>query len=148
VVAPWEVLSHMLACKTDGGTGGLGQMIVADFFQNHFEEHMERLRASLRHKLHTLTAALEEHFGSVAEFRAPRGGLFLWVKFPESVDTRKLVAPALKQGIAFNPGPDWSAEPEAARNYLRLCYALPSDQLLTEGIAKLAQVFRQETGIP
>jgi 2-aminoadipate transaminase len=148
VVAPWEVLSQMLACKTDGGTGALGQMIVADFFQNHFEEHMDRLRASMRHKLHALIAALEEHFGSAVEFKAPRGGMFLWVKFPEVVDTLKLAAPALKEGIAFNPGPDWSAEPEAASNYLRLCYALPSEQQIAEGIAKLAQVFHREAGIP
>jgi 2-aminoadipate transaminase len=148
VVAPWEVLSQMLACKTDGGTGALGQMIVADFFQNHYEEHMDRLRASMRHKLHALTAALEEHFGSAVEFKAPRGGMFLWVKFPEVGDTLKLVAPALKEGIVFNPGPEWSAEPEAASNYIRLCYALPSEQQIAEGIAKLAQVFHQEAGIP
>ena len=86
-VAPWEVLSRMLACKTDGGTGALGQLIVADFFQNHYEEHMDRLRASLREKLEAMTAALTTHFGSVVEFQAPRGGMFLWVKFPEGVDT-------------------------------------------------------------
>jgi len=74
--------------------------------------------------------------------------MFLWVKFPEGVDTMKLVTPALKEGIAFNPGPEWSTDPDAARHYLRLCYALPSEQQITEGIAKLAQVFHREAGIP
>jgi 2-aminoadipate transaminase len=148
VVAPWEVLSRLLACKTDSGTGALGQLIVADYFQNHYEEHMERLRASLRQKLDVLIAALQEHFGSAVEFRAPRGGMFLWVKFPAGVETMQLVAPALKEGIAFNPGPEWATDPDAARNYLRLCYALPSDQAITEGIAKLALVFHREIGIP
>lgn len=147
-VAPWEVLSRMLACKSDGGTGALGQLIVADFFQNHYEEHMERLRDSLRHKLDALVAALHRHFGSAVEFQAPRGGMFLWVKFPEGVDTMKVVAPALKEGVAFNPGPEWTTDPDAARNYLRLCYALPSDRQIDEGVAKLAQVFHREVGIP
>src|SRR5713101_7868857 len=57
VLAPWEVLSRMLACKTDSGTGALGELIVADFFQNHYEEHMQRLRASLRRKLEAMTVA-------------------------------------------------------------------------------------------
>ena len=35
-----------------------------------------------------------------------------------------------------------------ATNYLRLCYALPSEQHIAEGIAKLARVFHQEAGIP
>ena len=147
-VGPWEVLSRMLACKTDGGTGALGELIVADFFQNHYEAHMDRLRASMRRKLEAMTAALRTHFGSVVEFQAPRGGMFLWAKLPEGVDTRKLAAPALKEGIAFNPGPEWATDPDVARHYLRLCYALPSAQQITEGIARLAQVFHREAGIP
>ncbi|HEY7493700.1 MAG TPA: PLP-dependent aminotransferase family protein [Candidatus Tectomicrobia bacterium] len=148
VLAPWQVLSRLLACKTDSGTGALGQLIVADFFQNHYEEHMGRLRASLRSKLDTMIAALRTHFGSVVEFQAPRGGMFLWVKFPPEVDTLQLAAPALKEGVAFNPGPEWTTDPDMARNYLRLCYALPSAQQITEGIARLAQVFHREAGVP
>ena len=147
-LGPWEVLSRMLACKSDGGTGALSQLIVTDFFQNYYEEHMERLRASFRHKLEAMIAALNTHFGAVVEFQAPRGGMFLWVKFPAGVDTTKLAAPALKEGIAFNPGPEWTTDPDTARNYLRLCYALPTDQQIEEGIAKLARVFHQEIGIP
>ncbi len=148
VVAPWEVLSRMLACKSDSGTGALSQMIVADYFQNHYLEHLDTLRASLRRKLNALTAALDQHFGTSVEFKPPPGGIFLWVKFPDSVDTLKLAAPALAQGIAYNPGPDWSADPEAATHYLRLCYGLASEQNIAEGIAKLAQVFHQEAGVP
>lgn len=148
VLAPWQVLSRMLGCKSDSGTGALGQLIVADFFQNHYEEHMDRLRASLRDKLEAMIAALREHFGSSIEFQVPRGGMFLWIKFPDGIDTMKLVAPALKEGVAFNPGPEWTTDPETARSYLRLCYALPSAQQITEGIARLARVFRQEAGVP
>ena len=148
VVAPWQVLSRMLACKSDGGTGALGQMVVADFFQNHYEEHMDKLRASLKARLQTLTESLVEHFGSSVEFQAPRGGMFLWVKFPPQVDTLKLAGAALEAGIAYNPGPEWAVEPDAARNHLRLCYALPSEQLIRDGIAKLAEVFRREAGVP
>ena len=148
VVAPWEILSRMLACKNDSGTGALEQMIVADFFQNHYQEHMDTLRASMKRKLEVLIAALEANFGSTISFNPPPGGMFLWIKFPDGVDTKKVEGPALQQGIAFNAGPDWAADPEAARNYLRLCYALPSEQQIEEGVAKLAQVFRQELGIP
>jgi 2-aminoadipate transaminase len=148
VLAPWPVLSRMVACKNDGGTGALGQLIVADFFQNNYEAHMDRLRDSLRQKSETLMAALRTHFGSAVEFEVPRGGIFLWVKFPEHVDTMKVAAPALKEGIAFNPGSEWTTDPAAARNYLRLCFALPSDEHINEGIAKLARVFHQEVGIP
>ena len=148
VVAPWEILSQMLACKGDGGTGSLEQMIVGDYFQNNYEEHMDVLRSGLQRKLNILIASLREHFGPSVEFEPPRGGMFLWIKLPEGVDSRKLVEPALKEGIAFNPGPDWCAEPDRAANYIRLCYAFPSDDAIRQGVEKLAQVFHQEAGIP
>jgi 2-aminoadipate transaminase len=148
MVAPWEVLSRIAACKTDGGTGALSQMVVADYFQNHYEEHMDAIRAGMKHKLHVLLAALDTHFGSAVEYHVPPGGMFLWVKFPPGIDTKKVEAPAQAAGIAFNAGPDWAADPEAARNYLRLCYALPADRQIDEGIAKLAEVFNRTVGIP
>jgi len=86
------------------------------------------LRVSLCSKLEAMTAALTTHFGSAVEFQALHGGMFLWVKFPEGADTMKLVAPALKEGIAFNPGPAWATDPDAARNEdvsnLWICYPL------------------------
>ncbi len=148
ILAPWEVLSQMLACKSDGGTGALGQMVVADFFQNNYRAHLDQLCASLKHKLDTLVGALKTHFGDAITYDIPPGGIFLWVKFPEHVDTKKVEAAALAEGVAYNPGCEWAADPDAARNYLRLCFALASDELIEEGVAKLAQVFRQEAGVP
>ena len=71
----------------------------------------------------------------------------IWVRLPESVDSRDLVAPALREGIAFNPGPGWSADPDAA-GYIRLCFALPTDSEIREGIEKLADVFRAAGALP
>ena len=147
VVASWDVMSRLLSRKNDSGTGVMDQMIVGDYFTNHYEEHIEIVRASLRRKRDALIAALREHFGPTVEFEPPRGGMYLWVKLPSGVDSRKFVEPALAEGIVFNPGPDWSADPEAAANYIRLCYALPSEGDIWEGVEKLAQVFQLEPGV-
>ena len=76
-----------------------------------------------------------------------RGGMYLWVKLPPGVDSRDIAGPALAEGIAINPGPDWSADPDAAANYMRLCFALPAEEEIWEGVAKLADVFRAQ-GVP
>ncbi len=142
VVASWEVMSRLLSCKADAGTGVMDQMIVGEYFSNHYEDHIRDVRTGLRRKCEALTAALREHFGPSVEVSPPRGGMYLWVKLPSGVDSRDFVEPALREGIAFNPGPDWSADPEAAANYVRLCFALPSEAEIWEGVAKLAEVFR------
>ncbi len=148
LVAPWEMLGRLLACKGDGGTGALEQMVTADFFEGHYREHARRLAGTLQRKARALAAALDEYFGTAAEYVLPHGGMFLWIRLPAGVDTRALLEPARAAGIAFNEGPAWCADPEDAANYMRLCFALPSEARIREGVAKLAEVFQRETGIP
>ncbi|MGZ8210967.1 MAG: aminotransferase-like domain-containing protein [Burkholderiales bacterium] len=148
IVAPWEVMSRTLALKTDGGTGALEQMVLAEYCSAHFSRHVPALRRSLRSKLVTLMESLNEHFGPAAEFDDPEGGIFLWVKLPDGVDTAKLYQPALAAGVAINPGPEWSVNKTRARNRLRLCFASPSHEEIHQGVAALAEVCRREFGMP
>ena len=113
-----------------------------------FAGHTDDLRQALKSKLGSMVTALNMHFGTAAEFRVPPGGMFIWVRFPAQVDTARLVQPCLDEGVAFNPGSEWSTEPSAAKNCIRLCFAHPSEPEIHEGIARLAAVFRRETGIP
>ena len=147
-VAEWPVLSRMIACKTDSGTGALDQMIVAEYFSKHFDNHVGALTGVLKEKLDTMVEAVEREFGTVADMWKPKGGIFLWLKLPDAVDVRKLVKPAADAGIHFNPGPEWVCNPEPAKSYMRLCFALPSKEDIRAGVAALAQVCYEQTGIP
>ena len=70
--------------------------------------------------------ALNEQFGTAAEFDEPKGGIFLWVKLPDNVDTMKLYQPALAAGVAINPGPEWSVDKAHSKSRMRLCFASPT----------------------
>jgi len=148
IVAPWTAMSRMLALKTDAGSGSLEQMVLAEYCTPHFETHVPALRRGLRAKLDTLMEALNEHFGTTAEFEVPKGGIFLWVKLPDHVDALKLYHVALAAGVSINPGPEWSTDKAYAGSRLRLCFASPSHQQIREGIATLAEVCRKEFGVP
>jgi 2-aminoadipate transaminase len=148
IVAGWDILSRILALKTDAGSGALEQMVLAEFCAPHFNTHVPKLRRGLRHKLDTLMATLNEQFGTSAEFDDPKGGIFLWVKLPDSVDTMKLYQAALAKGVAINPGPEWSSNAAYAKSRLRICFASPSVQEIHEGIALLAEVCAKEFGVP
>jgi 2-aminoadipate transaminase len=148
IVAPWDVLSRMLALKTDAGSGALEQMVLAEYCAPHFATHVPKLRRGLRAKLDTLMEALNEQFGTSAEFEDPKGGIFLWVKLPDNVDTLKLYQAALAAGVAINPGPEWSTNKAYAGSRLRLCFASPSHDEIREGVAVLAEVCRREFGVP
>jgi 2-aminoadipate transaminase len=148
IVAPWSMLSRMLALKTDAGSGALEQMVLAEYCAPHFSTHVPQLTRGLRAKLDTLMEALNEQFGTSAEFEDPKGGIFLWVKLPDNVDTLKLYQAALAAGVAINPGPEWSTDKARAGCRLRLCFASPSHEQIREGVAVLADVCRKEFGVP
>lgn len=148
IVAPWAIMSRMLALKTDAGSGALEQMVLAEYCKPHFTEHVPVLRRALRKKLTTLTDALAEQFGTAAEFDDPKGGIFLWVKLPDKVDSLKLYQAALAAGVAINPGPEWSTDRAHSISRIRLCFASPSHDEIRQGIALLADVCRKEFGVP
>ena len=148
LVAQWPVLSRILATKTDAGSGALEQMVVAEYVRTKFDTHVPELAAALREKLDTMVEALAQEFGTAVEPFVPKGGIFLWLKLPDGVDVRTFAQAALQQGLAFNPGPEWACDPEAAKSYIRLCFALPSKQDIRAGVAELARICFEHTGIP
>jgi 2-aminoadipate transaminase len=123
-------------------------MVVAEYFSKHFESHVDQLSRQLNEKLDTMVEAVEREFGTAVEPWLPKGGIFLWMKLPDQVDVRKLVQPALKAGIAFNPGPEWAVDGEASKSRLRLCFGLTTKEEIRDGVAAFARVCHEETGIP
>ena len=148
IIAEWEIMRRLLPLKGDSGTGALDQMIVAEYFSKNFNQHLGHLNGVLHDKLKAMVDAVEREFGASAECWAPKGGIFLWIKLPEGIDTRKLLKPAAEAGIIFNEGPAWAVSPHNSSNHLRLCFAMPSKQVIRDGVAAFAQVCYEQTGIP
>ena len=148
LVAGWPLISRILAIKSDGGSGAIDQMVLAEFCRDHFESHVRVLRKALRRKLDVLAGALRSQFGAQAEFDDPAGGIFLWVKLPGGVDTTRLAQLALQSGVAINPGAEWMTDAEEGKTRLRLCFAHPAEQIIRDGVAMLAEVCRREFAVP
>jgi len=147
LVADWPILSRVLPYKTDAGTGGLEQMVLSEFCENHFFDHLTILNQKLKSKAITMCEALDKYFGSSAEYKKPDGGIFVWVDMHKKVDTSRLYELALKDGVAINPGNEWSIN-KSGRHKMRLCFGNPSIKEIDEGIKRLAIICRKEFGIP
>ena len=148
LVADWPVLSRMLPMKTDAGTGALEQMVLAEYCAAHFDDHVAALRTVLKEKCDAMVEALSAEFGASASFAAPAGGIFIWVTLPEEVDTWRLFEAAQAEGVAINPGIEWTVERALGRNRLRLCFGHPTTQVIREGVALLAGICHREFGVP
>lgn len=148
ILADWSLLGQLLAVKTDAGSGALEQMLLAEYCEDNFIPHVSALNKTLKEKLDCLTDAVDREFGSSAHYDKPPGGIFLWLKLPAQVDTSKLALAAAEEGVAINPGAEWSHNMADSQNWLRLCFANPDKATIEQGVAKLAQVCHREFGVP
>lgn len=148
LVASWPLMSRILALKTDGGTGALEQMVLAEYCATHFDAHVTALRVTLRRKVDILMAAIRDSFGASASFADPTGGIFLWMALSQPVDTTRLAQVALQAGVAINPGAEWMTDADAGRSWLRVCFAHPDEATMRNGLARLAEVCRREFDVP
>jgi 2-aminoadipate transaminase len=148
LVADWPLLSRIVAVKSDGGSGALEQMVVAEYCRDRFDTHVHALRRTLRRKVEALMDALRTQFGAAAHFEDPAGGIFLWVKLPEQVDTTRLAQIALQAGIAINPGAEWMTDAQTGKRWTRICFAHPPEHVIREGVGRLAEVCHREFGVP
>ena len=147
LVAAPEFLARALSYKTDAGSGALEQMVLAEFCGREFDHHVAKLSAHLATKADAICSALDQYFGASADYVRPKGGIFIWVRLPEAVDTTRLAELAGAQGVAINPGPEWSSATDASR-YMRLCFGYPDTAVIDAGIRRLAEICQAEFGLP
>lgn len=147
VAAPADMIARLVALKGDAGSGALEQMALAGWAPGRFDDHVAKLNGVLEAKLDNLIDALNEHFGASVEFTRPPGGIFLWLRLPEGAEAAKLAEVAAAEGVAVNPGPEWSKGGDANR-HIRICYANPSEETMREGIGRLAEICWRTFGAP
>jgi 2-aminoadipate transaminase len=135
----------LMAQKIDGGTTALASMIVAEYFRDHFVDHLARTNALMRQKRDAMLAALAEHWSDLGNWTRPNGGLFLWLSLPERTDRTHLLELAPTQGVIYAPGRAFHARDEDVP-YLRLAFGYPALKDIPEGVARLAGCVRQAGG--
>jgi len=145
IIAPEEVMDWLIRAKqgADLHTGTFIQMLVNDITSRGvLKQHVDIVRAVYHERRDVMLAAMEEHFPKEVKWTRPQGGLFLWVRCPEGVDTEALLQKALEQKVAFVPGSAFFPDGRG-RNALRLNFsAMPPDKIRI-GIERLGRVLKQ-----
>jgi 2-aminoadipate transaminase len=103
------------------------------------------IAALYRGKRDVMLEALEREMPSGVSWTHPHGGLFLWVRLPEGMDTEQLLRPAIEdEGVAYVVGTGFHAD-GGGRNTLRLNFSYPSETDIQEGIRRLANLVKKRT---
>ena len=129
------------AGRWDLGTSGLASAIVAQFFTDHLEEHLETTNAVVKAKCQAVLDTLEANVSNLCTWTVPRGGLFLWIDLPKGTDMDKLKKTARQKGVGFSPGSAFHCHNEPIKA-IRLAYAYCALENIPEGITYLCHAIR------
>jgi 2-aminoadipate transaminase len=149
-ILPESLLGPVLRLKgnQDFGSSQFTQQLVDRLLASGtYEQHVAHLKQVYRRKRDVLLAALAEHFGALegkVSWTRPVGGLFVWLTVPEGLDTGAegpLFRRALEHGVLYVPGALAFADAPvpAPRNHARLCFGVPGEADLVEGVRRLAR---------
>ncbi|HLF27784.1 MAG TPA: PLP-dependent aminotransferase family protein [Anaerolineae bacterium] len=148
VVAPKGVIGRIVQAKqgADLHSSTFDQMIAYEVARGGFiDRHVRHIREVYHRRRDVMLAALERAFPDPARgvhWTHPKGGLFLWMIVPESIDTSELLKEAVKEKVAFVPGTAFYAL-GGGHNTMRLNFSNAADEMIEEGIARLGRVIEK-----
>ncbi|MGE5690370.1 MAG: PLP-dependent aminotransferase family protein [Pseudomonadota bacterium] len=139
-VGPAPVVAQLVEAKqnTDQCAGALGQRLWEEYARRGaMDSRLAASRDLYRRRCERLLAAFERELPDDVAWTRPRGGFFSWVTLPEGVDARELARRAAGEGVAVVPGDPFFPDGRGSRN-LRLSFSCVADELIDEGVARLA----------
>jgi 2-aminoadipate transaminase len=143
---PAEVVGRLVIAKqnSDQCAGALGQRMMEEYGRGgHMGRQIAASRALYARRARLTTAALAAHMPDGASWTAPAGGFYVWLTCPEGVDTVALAAAARAEKVAYVPGrPFYLDDAGVGGNQIRLAYCRVADDLIDEGIRRIADVVK------
>ncbi|MFW6304727.1 MAG: PLP-dependent aminotransferase family protein [Candidatus Saliniplasma sp.] len=145
-VGPKEFIDKMVIAKqaTDLCTNPFGQYVAYKYVsEGVLDEHLEFIKKLYNEKRLAMLDAMEKHMPDHVEWNRPEGGMFIWAKLPENIDTREMFEKAVKEKVAYVVGDAFYVE-DNGHNTMRLNFTHSSEEEIWTGIERLANVIREE----
>ena len=144
-VGPAQIIARLVAAKqnSDQCAGALGQRMVEEYGRGgHLQRQVVGARAVYQRRAELTTRALAAHMPDGATWTVPAGGFYVWVTCPDGIDTVALSAAARDKKVAYVPGRPFYPEAGAGSNRIRLAYSRVADDVIDEGIRRIADVVK------
>lgn len=120
----------------------LSQRIVTAYLASgRLGQRLQVLREGYRQRRDALMGALRDHLGDAIDFAEPAGGMFLWARFGQAVDSARVLERGVVEGVVFVPGAAFYADhPE--HSTLRLSYSMITPAAAKEAAERLARALK------
>ena len=144
ICAKGEIMENLIIAKqaADLHTNYYSQRVVHQFLiDNNLENHIKKIKELYKGQRDCMVSMIERYFPEEIKSTKPEGGMFLWITLPEGVSSLDLFNLAAKENVAFVPGNPFYFNAKDT-NTLRLNYTNSNEEMIEEGIKRLAKAIR------
>jgi len=151
IVAHKDIIRRIAISKqaADLCTGAYMQYITYLYMQKgHFMKHIEAMRDIYKVKHAAMLEALDKYMSDIpgVYWSKPKGGFFVWLVLPETVDCDQLFDKAIEHKVVYVRGSAFFADGQG-KNTARLNFSQPKVEDIDKGIKILAEVIKETMGI-
>jgi 2-aminoadipate transaminase len=147
--APRPVLEKLVLGKgaVDLCSASVSQQFVATYFaERDWRTYLRTLTDLYRRRRDTMLDALAEHLPREATWTRPGGGLFIWARMPDYIDTTDLLARALRENVAFVPGRAAYLDGRGGTE-MRPNFSGVGEEDIREGVRRIGKVVREQVAL-
>jgi DNA-binding transcriptional MocR family regulator len=146
IQAGQELMDRLIGCGLLESGGGLNPFTSAAACSaielGLQDRQLTILKDVYRQRKVTLSNALTKHLPAAFHFTEPEGGFFIWLGFPNGIDTQIMLAKARRNNVGYLPGAKFSSR-QGLKNYARLSFSYFDIPDLEEGVRRLARVIKE-----
>ncbi|MFC1528551.1 PLP-dependent aminotransferase family protein [Candidatus Latescibacterota bacterium] len=140
LVETWNICRPMI----DVGSPAVNQEIIAELHHdNWLDGHIKYIIEGYRSRRNAMISALEEYMPKECSWTPAHGGFYVWVTTPDELDNDTLLEKAVKNGIIYFNGKFFYLD-YRNHGHFRLSFSWPDEDVITEGVRRLAVSVKEE----
>jgi DNA-binding transcriptional MocR family regulator len=144
IAAPRIVIDHLNRVKqrSDLHASLLAQAAIHEFAKRGLlAKHIKRVKKAYAQRRDVMLESMEKHFPYEASWNCPQGGMSVWVRLPEPLNSGRLLLQAIENGVTFISGDHfYASSPQPSR--MRLSFTMAGPQSIEQGIKVLGGLMK------
>ena len=146
MTVPENLFPSIIKAKhtTDISSSGFFQRAFDLFLRKGlWKNHIETIKKVYAEKYNTMVDELNRLSKYGLSFVEPKGGLSIWIRLPEDIDSVELYKECTENGVSFVPGKIFFTEDNIYTNYIRLSFGAVSKEEIISGIKIIENSLRK-----
>ena len=133
---------------TDVSSSGFLQRAFDEYLRTgYWKKYINKVKEVYNEKYNLITSELDKLKPYGLAYIPPNGGLSIWVKLPENIDSIGLYKECNNNNLAIIPGKVFYTNDNIPSNYIRLSFGAIENQEIKEGMNILKDIIKKQSSI-